>query len=310
MGKLAFLFAGQGSQYPGMGKDLYEQLPSVKKLFDLADSLRPGILNTLFHADADALKLTINTQPCVYLLDLACAYALRDAGIVADGAAGFSLGEIAAACYTGVFSEKDGFLAVLKRAELMQAAAEENPGAMSAILKLNDERVLQLAQKVPGAYPVNFNCPGQIVVAGSEEALALFEERATQEGGRALRLKVSGAFHSPHMAKASRGFYSYLSGIHLNTPSMPLYANASAAPYASDMQLLLSSQIMQPVLWQQTIQNMVKDGFDRFVELGPGKTLSGLVQKIGGSKMITNIQNYSDIAKVLGTLEGDTNDQQ
>ena len=199
MGKIAFLFAGQGAQYPGMGKSLTEISPKAASMFELADSIRPGTSRQCFEGDPAELTQTANTQPCVFTVDLAAAYALEEAGVHADVAAGFSLGEMAALTFAGSFSEKDGFSLVCRRGELMQEAAQEHPSAMAAVLKLKDETVEQLCAGFPDVYPVNYNCPGQLVVAGGTEHLEQFCELAAEAGGRAKKLAVGGGFHSPFM---------------------------------------------------------------------------------------------------------------
>ena len=171
MGKIAFLFAGQGAQYSGMGKSLTEISPKAKALFELVDSIRPETSQQCFEGDTAELTQTKNTQPCVFTVDLASAYALEEAGVHADAAAGFSLGEMAALTFAGSFSENEGFSLVCRRGELMQEAAEKYPSAMAAVLKLSDKAVEELCANFPDVYPVNYNCPGQLVVAGGRDHL-------------------------------------------------------------------------------------------------------------------------------------------
>lgn len=305
MDKIAFLFAGQGAQHPGMAKDLYQQSPAANKLLSMAEDLHPGTLATLFEADAQTLAQTIHTQPCVFLADLAAARALDEAGICAQAVAGFSLGEMAALAYAGVFTDEQAFLAVLCRAQLMQQAAEENPGAMTAVLKLSAEEVQAVAAQVGGAYPVNYNAPGQTVVAAGQAQIEAFEAAAKEAGGRCVRLNVGGAFHSPLMQQASDSFYTYLSSLALHEPRIPVYANLSGQPYEGELAKTLALQTKSPVRWVDTIKNMQADGVSTFVELGPGKTLSGLVKKIGGAGRILSAETSGDIALVCAALKED-----
>ena len=172
MGKIAFVFAGQGAQYSGMGQSLREASPAARAVFDVADTLRPGTSAQCFAAPVEELSITENTQPCLYCVDLAAAKALEEAGVIPDYAAGFSLGEIAALSFAGVFSPEEGFGFVCRRGRAMQKAGEENPGAMAAVLKLSNEQVEQLCAGFEKVWPVNYNCPGQLVCAG-EKALLL-----------------------------------------------------------------------------------------------------------------------------------------
>lgn len=281
MGKIAFLFAGQGAQYPGMGQDLYVNSPAAKEAFEMAEALRPGTLEMCFSGASESLNQTINTQPCLFIADLAAALAAREKGLRADGAAGFSLGELAAAAFCGMLSFEEAFKAVCRRAELMDEASKQNPGKMFAVLKLAAPQVEAVCQGL-AAYPVNYNCPGQTVAASSLEAADGFCQAVKEAGGRAMPLKVSGAFHSPFMGGASGEFRKYLEGVALKAPALPLYANKTAQPYREEeAKDTLAGQIASPVLWQKTIENMAQGGFDRFIEMGPGKTLSGLVSRIG-----------------------------
>lgn len=301
MRKIAFLFAGQGAQYPGMGRELYESSPAARKVFDMAERLRPGTLEQCFSGTAEELSRTINTQPCLFAMDLACAEALKEAGIQADSCAGFSLGEVAACAFCGLLSYEDAFRLVCRRAELMDAAAEKHPGGMSAILKLDAETVQELAKHYDSVFPVNYNCPGQTVVAGETEQLAAFEADVAAKRGRAMRLKVSGGFHSPFMEEASVGLAKFMEGLTFHEPAIPLYANATAEPYG-DAKALLARQVKMPVLWQKSIERMQRDGCTVFIEVGAGKTLCGLMQKIGGAALCARVENDETLKETLDQL--------
>lgn len=301
MGKIAFVFAGQGAQSVGMGKDLYENSPAAKAVFDMAESKRPGLLSLCFDGPAEALNVTRNTQPCLFAMDLAAAAALGESGVRSDGAAGFSLGEIPALGYCGIMTEEDAFDLVCFRAESMQKCAEENEGAMAAVLKLSVEQIKRICSEIEHAYPVNYNCPGQTVVSfalDSEEAL---KEAVAKNGGRYVKLAVSGAFHSPFMDDASITIFEYLSKRSFCEPSIPLYANLTARIYDEYPAHLIADQVNHPVRWQQTVEQMVADGFDTFIEVGAGKTLSGLIKKINPEVSIFNV---SDMALLNNTIEG------
>ena len=307
-GKTAFLFAGQGAQYAGMGKSMYEASPAARAVFDAADSIRPGTVNMCFYGDKAQLSLTSNTQPCMFAVDLACAKALAEAGIKADGAAGFSLGEVAAVAFCGVLSKEEAFGAVCKRAELMSEMAEKHPGAMTAVLKLDAKQVEEIAARHFEVFPVNYNCSGQTVVAANSESIDAFEADVKLAGGRAMRLAVSGAFHSPYMTEAADAFAKYLESKSFLGSEIPLYANSTAQIYPtekSEQISLLSGQINSPVRWQKTIENMIAQGFDTFIEVGPGKTLSGLVKKISGEVAIYNVENSDDVTRVVSALKGE-----
>lgn len=302
MGKIAFLFAGQGAQYPGMGKSLTEISPKAASLFELADSIRPGTSHQCFEGDPAELTQTANTQPCVFTVDLAAAYALEEAGVHADVAAGFSLGEMAALTFAGSFSEKDGFSLVCRRGELMQEAAQEHPSAMAAVLKLKDETVEQLCAGFPDVYPVNYNCPGQLVVAGGTEHLEQFCELAAEAGGRAKKLAVGGGFHSPFMEQAASAYLQELLRIGVNPPRIPVYGNRTAAPYEENREIMLAEQMKNPVLWTKTVEQMAADGVDTFVEVGPGKTLSGLVKRILPHAAVYRVEDAATLEETIQAL--------
>jgi [acyl-carrier-protein] S-malonyltransferase len=308
MGKVAFLFAGQGAQYPGMGKDLYENSPAARGIFDTAERLRPGIIGLCFAGTKEELSVTVNTQPCLYMMDCACAAALFERGVRADCLAGFSLGELAAVAYSGMLSFEDGFRLVSERAKLMQKCSEENPGAMAAVLGLDSETVKSICSEFNEAYAVNFNCPGQTVAAVSRSEMDKFIERVMALKGKAMRLAVSGGFHSPFMEKAAEELYDYMERFEFGVPRVPVYSNATAMPYYEDPRDLLFRQVKSPVLWQKTVENMTADGCTVFVEAGAGKVLSGLVRKINGSAAVHNVEDHNSLLCAADALTGGKND--
>lgn len=281
MGKIAFVFSGQGDQFPGMGRELYESSPDAATVFEACEALRPGTMEQCFRGPAEALKQTKNTQPCLFAMELAAAAAVKAAGICPDAAAGFSLGEVSAAAAAGLFDLETGFRMVCERGRLMQRDAEKQETAMAAVVKLPGETVEALCKQF-GMYPVNYNCPGQISVSGLSENLPAFSQAVKEAGGRALPLKVRGAFHSPFMKEASEGFKEALKTADFRAPRIPLYSNFTALPYSEDAAALLAKQIVSPVRWEALIRNMIADGADVFVEIGPGKTLTNMIRKIDG----------------------------
>ena len=302
MGKIAFVFSGQGAQYPGMGQSLCEASPAAKFVFELADSLRPGTSSQCFSGTVEELSVTKNTQPCLYCVDLAAAKALEEKGVRADYAAGFSLGEVAAAAFAGIFTDKSGFEFVCRRAEAMQKAAEENPGSMAAVLKLTNEKVEELCGKFTKVWPVNYNCPGQLVVAGESSQLKEFQELVKAEGGRAAPLAVSGGFHSPFMESAASELEDVLANIELGRPRLPVYANFTAKPYSDNAKDLLVSQVKSPVRWQETVEALAAQGVDTFLECGPGKTLCGLIKKTVKTARVFQVQDAETLNAALSEI--------
>ncbi|MBW7573001.1 ACP S-malonyltransferase [Caproiciproducens faecalis] len=302
MGKIAFVFSGQGTQYSGMGKDLSDNSPAAKEVFDRADALRPGTSAQCFGGTQEELNQTINTQPCVFCVDLAAAQCLKAGGIVPDAVAGFSLGEVAALTFAGAFSTDAGFRLVCRRAAFMQDAAEKQPSGMAAVLKLSVETVQELCEKHESAYPVNYNCKGQTVAAISKNDLDAFCRDVQEAGGRAVPLAVSGGFHSPFMNEAAEKLLAELETTEMLSPTLPVYSNVDAKPYGENGKVTLSEQINHPVYWQKSVENMIADGIDTFVEVGPGKTLCGLIKKISSQVRILHVENFAEAQAAVEEL--------
>ena len=295
MGKIALVFSGQGAQYPGMGKELCENSAAAKAVFDMADGVRPGTSKQCFEGTAEELSVTVNTQPCVFAVDLAAARAVLKKGIKPDCAAGFSLGEIAAVAFSGMLSDEEAFKLVCKRGELMDKAAKENPGAMLALMKLPAGKIEEICSKFESTYPVNYNSPAQTVVATKEENVDALIDAFSDVKGRAKRLAVSGAFHSPFMADAADGLYEYMQGVSFGEPELPVYSNYTAQPYEGDFKQLIKAQVENPVRWQTIVENMAADGVDTIIEVGVGKTLTGLIKRINSDIKAVKVENLSDL---------------
>lgn len=302
MGKVAFLFSGQGTQYTGMGKELCEASPAARKVFGLADKIRPDTSKECFTAEKSELSLTVNTQPCVYCVDLSAAQALAESGIKPDCVAGFSLGEVAALTFSGVFTPENGFSFVCRRGEYMNEAAVKREGGMAAVLKFSDEKVEALCKKYDDVYPVNYNCPGQVAVAGGKAELKKLCEDVSQQGGRAVMLNVSGAFHSPFMDDASEKIKNYIRSAKINAPRIPIYSNYRAALYPDDAESIRENIYMQvnhPVLWRKTVEDMASKGVDTFIEVGAGKVLYGLVRKTLKGVKIYHVEDAGTLRETV-----------
>lgn len=302
MGQIAYVFPGQGAQYAGMGRELAECSPAAAEVFRLADGLRPGTSAQCFTGPEEALRETANTQPCLFAVELAAAAALAEAGIHPDMAAGFSLGELAALTVTGAADFATGFSLVCRRGALMQQAAEEHPAAMAAVVRLDSETVERLCAGFDGVYPVNYNCPGQVAVAGEQEQMAPFSAAVKAAGGRAIPLKVSGGFHSPFMAGAAEQFGALLEEAVLRQPELPIYANCTGLPYGPEPRPLLARQICSPVRWEAIVRHMIAAGADTFVEAGPGSTLCGLISKIDKNVRVFPVSDRKSLEKCIAEV--------
>ena len=303
MGKIAFVFAGQGAQAPGMGKAFFEASEAAANVFRAADEVRPGTSVQCFEGTEEELQETKNTQPCLYTVEMAIAAAVAEQGIKAEMTAGFSLGELSALTYAGVMDLETGLGAVRKRAELMQQAALDHDTSMAAVIKLTNEKIEELCAGFEHVYPVNFNCPGQTSVSGDAAEMLDFAEKVKEAGGRAKVLKVNGAFHSPYMSKAADGFREVLAALPaFHEPSVTVYSNYTGLPYTEDVIQTLTSQIDNPVKWEMIVRHMIADGADTFVELGPGKTLTGLIKRIDPDVRLFNVSVPEDLDLLIQSL--------
>lgn len=307
MGSVAFLFAGQGAQHPAMGVDLIEASPAAAEVFAIADEVRPGTSEQCRSASKEELSQTENTQPCVFVHDLAAATALRERGVVPAACAGFSLGEVAALTFAGAFDTREGFELVCERAALMATAAERHPGGMRAVIKLDAAQVEGLAKQAgEDCWPVNYNSPQQTVVAGAPDALQTLDVLVKEAGGRAMKVAVSGAFHSPYMAEATCGLAAYIEAGHAPSPLLiPVLANMTAAPYPADPRAasdVLANQVSHAVRWVDTLHTLQDQGIDTFIEVGPGKTLSGLVKRTLSDVRVYSCETAEQVAAIADEL--------
>lgn len=306
MGKTAFLLAGQGSQYPGMGRELYESSGAVRRIFDEAEKVRPGTLKQMFEGSEEELKRTVNTQPCLFLADIAAAEALKESGIVPDMIAGFSLGEIAGLPVSGILSLTDAFRLVIKRGILMDEAAGKVKGSMLAVLKMDAGELEELC-KEEGVYPVNYNCPGQVVVSGEADRIESLKEKLTAMKVRSVALSVSGPFHTPYMQTASDGLLRELTddSYVINAPEIILYSNFAARPYPDDPEGIVKNitlQVSNSVRWEETLRHMLEAGADTFIECGPGTTLSGFVKRTCPGAKILNVCDAATLKNAAEVL--------
>jgi [acyl-carrier-protein] S-malonyltransferase len=287
MNKHAYVFPGQGSQFSGMGKNLYETNETAKSLFEHANEILGFcISDIMFNGTDEELKQTKVTQPAIFLHSVIAYKTLNDPQ--PDMVAGHSLGEFSALVVNGTLSFEDGLKLVSIRAQAMQRACELNPSTMAAVLALADEKVEEICAAVQNetgeiVVPANYNCPGQLVISGSIKGIEIACERMKAAGAkRALVLPVGGAFHSPLMKPAKEELAAAITATHLNTPACPVYQNvvAKAVTDLAEIKKNLIDQLKSPVLWAQSVKAMIADGADHFTEVGPGKVLQGLIVKV------------------------------
>ncbi len=306
---IAFLFPGQGAQYVGMGKSFYENIDECRQIFDIGDDiLDMPMKDMIFNGNEEDLKRTKYSQPAILLTSIACAKALELRGISAKYTLGLSLGEYGALMNAGAISFEDGIKLIKKRAEIMDSAISPEEGTMMAILKLTPEKMEELIKKasefglVEGA---NYNCPGQTVISGEVKAIKASAKIAKELGGRALPLKVSGPFHCSMYKEASYEFYEELKKAEINNFDKVAYSNVKGSPYEKDDDIkeLLRQQIMSPVLFEKSVRDLLGKGVDTFIEVGPGKALSGFVKKIDKNAKVYNVCDMESLENTISSLE-------
>ncbi|MDH6368442.1 [acyl-carrier-protein] S-malonyltransferase [Paenibacillus sp. PastF-3] len=307
MSKIAFVFPGQGAQAVGMGKDVYDALPNSRAVFEKGDEVLGFPLSKLIFEGPDSdLKQTVNTQPALLTASVAYLEALREQGMKPDYVAGHSLGEYSALVAAGVLSYEDAVTLVRLRGRFMEEAVPGGQGAMAAVLGAEREALAVLCQTISEESGVvelaNVNCPGQIVVSGSQEGVNGVVQRVKEAGGkRAIPLEVSGPFHSSMMRAAADRLAEELKKVTFNTPNVPVIVNVTASPVTDPEEIreLLVRQVYSPVLWQDSIEWLIADGVDTFVEIGSGSVLAGLIRKIDKTVKVININTLESVQTVL-----------
>ena len=305
MSKTAFIFPGQGAQKAGMGKDFYEQSETARMLIDRASELLDIDMKALCFEENDLLDQTEYTQAALVTVCLAMEKVLEERGIKPDVTAGLSLGEYCAVTAAGGMSAEDAIAAVRKRGILMQNAVEDGKGAMAAVLGLSAKDIEAVLEGMAGVSVANYNCPGQIVITGRKKSVDQAAEVLKEAGAkRVLPLNVSGPFHSPMLEEAGKKLAEVLEHVELHPLQIPYVTNVTAV-YVRDIgqtKALLAQQVASSVLWQQSVEAMIADGVDRFVEIGPGRTLAGFMRKISKEVKVYNVGTWEDVDKVVQEL--------
>ena len=302
MGKTAVIFPGQGAQYVGMAKDFYDSFEDSKKVFDEADDVLDIELKKICFEENDDINKTEYTQPAMVAAEVAIYEHLKNAGLKADVFAGLSLGEYSALVAAGAMTLADGIKTVRRRGILMQNEVPLGMGGMAAVIAMDADKIAEICENTPGKVQIaNYNCPGQIVISGEAEAVKAASAALAEAGAkRVIPLNVSGPFHSQMLVPAGEKLYDFLQGVDVAEGFAPYYCNADAEEItdAAKVKELLKRQVYSSVRWQQTIENMIADGVDTFIEVGPGKTRTGFMKKINREVKSINIATVDDLAKL------------
>ncbi len=302
MGKTAVIFPGQGAQYVGMAKDFYDSFEDSKKVFDEADDVLDIELKKICFEENDDINKTEYTQPAMVAAEVAIYEHLKNAGLKADVFAGLSLGEYSALVAAGAMTLADGIKTVRRRGILMQNEVPLGMGGMAAVIAMDADKIAEICENTPGKVQIaNYNCPGQIVISGEAEAVKAASAALAEAGAkRVIPLNVSGPFHSQMLVPAGEKLYDFLQGVDVAEGFAPYYCNADAEEItdAAKVKELLKRQVYSSVRWQQTIENMIADGVDTYIEVGPGKTLTGFMKKINREVKSINIATVDDLAKL------------
>lgn len=310
MQKLAFIFPGQGSQYVGMVKDFKEHNSEARELLQKADDvLGYKLSDIILEGPEESLRFTVNTQPAILTVSTICLELIKKEGITPDYAAGHSLGEYSALVAAKCIEFPDALKLVSNRGKFMEEAIPAGKGAMAAILGLSNEKVEDICAGIDGVVEtVNYNCPGQLVIAGEKDKVEIASKLAIAEGAkRAVLLNVSGPFHSSLMKPAAERFAHELSNVQFQSPTFPIVANLTAklVECPNDIKEGLKGQIYHPVLWDMSIRNLISLGVDTFVEVGPSKVLSCLMKKIDKNVKVYNVENVESLNNTIKVLKGD-----
>ncbi|WP_291579818.1 ACP S-malonyltransferase [Clostridium sp. UBA6640] len=310
MGKIAFIFPGQGSQYVGMGKELYENIEICRDIFNTAsEELGFEISKLCFEGSIEELSVTENTQPAILTMSIACLKALEHYGIKSDVAAGLSLGEYSALIYSDVIKFEDAVKLVKKRGRFMQEAVPVGLGGMSAVLGLEENIIKEICNEVSSEGILelaNLNCPGQIVIAGEIKVLEKASQLCKEKGAKkVVQLPLSAPFHTSMLKTAAEKLSLELEKIEFNSMKVPVITNVTG-DYINEnenIKNILKLQVMSSVRWEDTIRTMIRDGVDTFIEIGPGKTLNGFVKKIDRKLKILNVEDISSLENTVKSLK-------
>lgn len=305
---IAFVFPGQGAQKVGMARDFYDNSELSRDVFELADKNLDFDIKTVCFEENKEIDITEYTQAALLTACLSMYKEFEKYNIKPDVCAGLSLGEYTAMAVCGVMGYEDAVKAVRKRGKLMQEAVPYGVGSMAAVIGLENETVEEVCSGLDGVEVANYNCPGQVVISGIEKSVKAASERLAQEGARrVLPLNVSGPFHSSMLKDAGEKLGEFLDTIEIKNPKIPYVTNVTAEYINENTNIkdLLMRQVCSSVKWQQSVENMIKNGIDTFIEIGPGRTITGFVKKIDSSAKLYNIQKYEDVEKVVRALEGE-----